>query len=83
MIINEPVKELEISNFDYLEENFKKYISFAVSMKKIWKTSKNAGEEETEKVMKYQIKFIDSINFMKCSFSKLADNLSERNHQKI
>ena len=72
-IIKELVKEFE-GNFECLDENTEKYITFSAPLKKKIK-NKNKTLEIT-----YKIKFIDSYRFMSTSLSKLADNLSERIH---
>ena len=64
-IIKELVKEFE-GNFECLDENMEKYITFSAPIKK---KIENKDIEIT-----YKIKFIDSYRFMS---SKLVDNLSE------
>ena len=70
-IIKELVKEFN-RNFECLEENTEKYITFSVPIKK---KIKNKDLEIT-----YKIKFVDSYRFMASSLSKLVDNLSEVIH---
>ena len=70
-IIKELVKEFE-DNFDCLDENTEKYITFSMSIKK--------KIENKDLEITYKIKFIDSYRFMASSFSKLVDNLSEGIH---
>ena len=67
------VKEFD-GNFEFLDENTEKYITFSVPVKKEIK-NKNKIIEIT-----YKIKFIDSYRFMSTSLSKLVDNLSEELH---
>ena len=71
-IIKELVKEFE-GNFDCLNENTEKYITFSVPIKK--KIENKASIE-----INYKKKFIDSCRFMSTSLSKLIDNLSEGVH---
>ena len=59
-------------NFECLGENTEKHIIFSVPTKK--------KIENKDLEITYKIKFIDSYRFMSSSFSKLADNLSERIH---
>ena len=70
-IINELGKEFK-GNFECLDENTEKYITFSVPIKK---KIENKDLETT-----YKIKFIDSYRFMSSSLSKLVDNLSEGIH---
>ena len=70
-IIKELIKEFE-GNFDCLDENIEKYITFSVPLKK------KIDNKDLE--INYKIKFIDSFRFMSSSLSKLVDNLSERIH---
>ena len=70
-IIRELVKEFE-GNFECLEENTEKYITFSVPLKK---RMENKDIEIT-----YKIKFVDSFRFMATSLSKLVDNLTEGIH---
>ena len=67
-IIKELVKEFE-GNFECLDENMEKYITFSAPIKK---KIENKDIEIT-----YKIKSIDSYRFMSSSLSKLVDNLSE------
>ena len=53
--------------FECLEENTGKYISFSVPLKK---------ENDNGKKITYKLKFIDSYRFMATSLSNLVDNLS-------
>ena len=71
-IIKELVKEFE-GNFDCLNENTEKYITFSVPIKK--KIENKASIE-----INYKKKIIDSCRFMSTSLSKLIDNLSEGVH---
>ena len=73
-IIKELVKEFE-GNFECLDENTEKYITFSAPIKK---KIENKNIEIT-----YKIKFIDSYRFMPSSLSKLVDNLSEGLHNNI
>ena len=68
-IIKGLVKEFE-GNFECLDENTEKYITFSAPLKKEIK-NKNKIIEAT-----YKIKFIDSYRFMSTSLSKIVDNLS-------
>ena len=70
-IIKELVKEFD-GNFEYLDENTEKYITFSAPIKK---KIENKDIEIT-----YKIKFIDSYRFMAMPLSKLIDNLSEGIH---
>ena len=70
-IIKGLVKEFE-GNFDCLDENTEKYITFSVPLKK---KIDNKNLEIT-----YKIKFIDSFRFISSSLSKRVDNLSEGIH---
>ena len=70
-IIKELVKEFD-GNFECLEENTEKYITFSVQIKK---KIENKDIEIT-----YKIKFIDSFRFMATSLSKLVDNLTQDIH---
>ena len=56
--------------FECLEENTEKYITFSVHIKK---------EHNNGKAITYKIKFIDSCRFMQSKLSYLVDNLSEIN----
>ena len=69
-IIKELAEEFE-GQFECLEENIKKYITFSVPIKRELDNGKSIG---------YKIKFIDSFRFMSSSLSNLVDNLSERLH---
>ena len=71
VIIKELVKEFD-GNFQCLDENTEKYISFSVPLKK---KIENKNIEIT-----YKIKFIDSYRFMPSPLSKLVDNLSNGIH---
>ena len=66
-IIKELVKEFD-GNFECLDKNTEKYITFSVPIKK---KIENENIEIT-----YKIKFIDSYRFMSMPLSKLTDNLS-------
>ena len=68
-IIKELVKEVE-GNFECLDENTEKYITFSAPLRKEIKTLE----------IRYKIKFIDSYRFMSTSLSKLVDNLLEGLH---
>ena len=65
------MKEFE-SNFEFLDENTEKYITFSVPIKK--------KIENKDLEITYKIKFIDSYRFMASSLSKLVDNFSEGIH---
>ena len=70
-IIKELACEFE-GNFECLEENTEKYITFSVPIKK---KIDNKNIDIT-----YKIKFIDSFRFMATSLSKLVDNLTGNIH---
>ena len=77
-IIKELAEESE-GEFECLDENTEKYITFSVSVKKkITKNYKNGND----KIMKisYKINFIDTFRIMSSSLSSLVDNLSEGLH---
>ena len=61
-----------VGNFECLDENIEKYITFSVPIKK------KIDNKDLEITCK--MKFIDSYRFMASSLSKLADNLSEGIH---
>ena len=65
------MKEFE-GNFECLEENTEKYITFSVPIKK---KVENKDLETT-----YKLQFMDSYRFVTSSLSKLVDNLSEGIH---
>ena len=66
--------------FECLGENKEKHKIFSVPIKKkITKIDKDGNE--SVKAISYKIKFIDSMEFMTNSLSKLIDNLTERIHQ--
>ena len=52
--------------FERLEENMEKYITFSVPIKK---------EHDDGKTITYKIKYIDSCRFMQSKLSDLVDNL--------
>ena len=66
-IIKQLAREFK-GNFDCLEEDTEKYITFSVPIKK---------EYDNGKPSIYKLKFIDSYRFMQDSLSALVDNLSE------
>ena len=55
-------------------ENTEKYISFAVPIKK-------DHNDDTNELITYKIKFIDTYRFMQSKLSDLVDNLSEINNK--
>ena len=55
--------------FECLQENTEKYITFSVRIK----------EDDNSKKITYKLKFIDSYGFMKSKLPDLVDNLSEIN----
>ena len=59
-------------NFECLEENTEKYITFSAPIKK---------EHDNGKTITYKLKFIDSCSFMQSPLSNLVDNLSEINNK--
>ena len=67
-IIKELVKEFE-GNFDCLDENTEKYITFSVPLKK--------KIENKNLQITYKIKFIDSFRFMSSSLNLLTIYLKE------
>ena len=73
-IIKELAKEFE-GNFECLDENTEKYITFSAPIKK--------KIENKDLEITYKIKFIDSYRFMASSLSKFVDNLSEGIHKNI
>ena len=72
-IIKNLAEEFE-GEFECLDENTEKYITFSVLIKK--------EITRKDKIVKisYKIKFIDSFRFMSTSLSNLVDNLSEGFH---
>ena len=66
-IIKELAEKFE-GQFECLEENTEKYITFSVPIK---------TELYNGKTITYKLKIIDSFRFMSTSLSKLVDNLSE------
>ena len=62
--------------FECLDENTEKYVTFSVPVKKeITKKDKNDNDKITK--ISYKIKFIDSYRFMSTSLSNLVGNLSK------
>ena len=59
------------SQFEYLRENAKKYITFLVPTNK---------ELDNSKTITYKLKFIDSFSFTSTSLTSLVDNLSDGFH---
>ena len=77
-IIRELAEEFE-GEFECLDENTEKYITFSGPIKKeITKKDKNDNDKITK--ISYKIKFIDSCRFMSTSLSNLVSNLSEGLH---
>ena len=72
-IIKRLAKEFD-GNFECLDENTEKYITFSVPLKKEIRNKDKIIE------ITYKLKFIDSFRFMSTSLSKLVDNLSEGLH---
>ena len=70
-IIKELANEFE-GNFECLEENTEKYITFSVPI--------NKRIENKNIDITYKIKFIDSFRFMATTLSKLVDNLTDNIH---
>ena len=68
-IIKQLAKECK-GNFDFLQENTEKYITFSVPIKK---------ERDNDKTTIYKLKFIDSYRFISDSLSSPVNNLSEIN----
>ena len=74
----ELVKKFE-GQFECLEENTEKYITFSVPInKKVTKTDKD-NNEKTKKIP-YKLEFINSFRFMSTSLSSLVNNLSDEFH---
>ena len=74
-IIKELAEEFE-GEFECLDENTEKYITFSVPIKKeTTKKDKDSNDKITK--ISYKIKCIDSYRFMSTSLSKLVDKLSE------
>ena len=71
--MKELAEELE-GEYECLDENTEKYITFSEPIKK-----DKDGNNKTRKIS-YKIKFIDSFRFMSSSLSNLVDNLSEGLH---
>ena len=73
-IIKELAEEFE-GEFECLDENTEKYITFSVPIKK--------EIRKKDKIIKisYKVKFIDSFRFMSTSLSDLVDNLLEGLHK--
>ena len=69
-IIKEPAKEYN-EQFECLEENTEKYITFSVPIKK---------QLDNGKRVTCKLKFIDSFKFMSTSLSIFVNNLSEGLH---
>ena len=67
-------EEFRGEDFECLEENTEKCISFWVPIKK--ERDNDSGETIT-----YKITFIDSCRFMSSKLSNLVDNLSEINNK--
>ena len=58
--------------FERLEENMEKYITFSVPIKK---------EHDNDKTITFKIKFIDSCRLIQSKLPDLVDNLSEINNK--
>ena len=77
-IIKDLAEKFE-GEFEYLDENTEKNITFSVPINmEIIKRDKSGNEKIME--ISYKIKFTDSFRFMSCSLSSLVDNLSEKLH---
>ena len=75
-IIKELAEEFKEGDFECLAENSEKYISFSVPIKK-------ECIHDTNEIITYRIKFIDSYRFMCSNLSSLVNNLSEiKDHEK-
>ena len=74
LIINKLAKEFT-SEMRCIPLNTNKYISFSIPIKKEIKEQK----EQKEKVITYNLKFIDTEKHMKSALSTLVNNLSEKN----
>ena len=72
-IIKELAEEFK-GEFTCLGENTEKYISFSVPIKK-------DHNDDTNELMTYRIKFIDTYRFTQRKLSDLVDNLSEINNK--
>ena len=76
--IKELAEEFE-GEFECLDENTEKYITFSMPIKKeITKKDKYDNDKATK--ISYKIKFTDSFRFMSSSLSNLVHNLSEVLH---
>ena len=77
-IIKGLAKQFE-EEFECLDENTEKYITFSVPIKKEITKKDKDGNDKIRKIS-YKIKFIDSFRFMSSSLSNLVDDLSEELH---
>ena len=77
-IIKELAEEFE-GEFERLDENTKKYITFSVPIKKET-TKQDKDVKDKIKKISYKIKLIDSYRFMSTSLSNLVNNLSQGFH---
>ena len=69
-IIKELAKKFNTQDFNRLDENMEKYITFKVPIKKM-------NEDGT--ILTHKLEFMDSYRFMARALSTIADNLSEIN----
>ena len=75
-IIKELAEEFKEGDFECLAENGEKYISFSIPSKKI-------QVKDTNEIITYRIKFIDSYRFMNTNLSSLVNNFSKiKDHEK-
>ena len=77
-IIKELAEEFE-GEFECLDENTEKYITFSVLIKKKT-TKKDKDVNDKIKNISYKIKFVDRYRFMATSLSNLVNNLFEGVH---
>ena len=74
-LINELAKKIFEGQFEYLEENSEKYITFSVLLQKELDSGKTVA-------VAYKLRFFDSFRFISSLLSSLVDNLSEGIHNK-
>ena len=74
LMIEQLSEKFQNSNFICFEENVERYIAFSVVLG-IYKK----GQKNPEKIIKYDLKFVDSCRFMQVSLSDLTKNLHQKN----
>ena len=74
LIIKELAEEFRVEDSKRLGENTEKYISFSMPIKK-------GRDNDSDEIITYKIKFIDSCRFWPSKLSNLVDNLSEINNK--